>query len=177
MADRFRNWTYRVLSAVIDTFFCHVEAPDIYPHEYYNPHYNGYGIKYQIVIAIGVPSICDLSFSFKGLTSDGLMAQVSGIFEKMEENEAFLADKQYRGEPRRFIVPSSGHRTQQTEEDKARNYLIYRARQTVERVIKRLRIFRLLKQAPWRYSIELHEMCTKVICKVVNFLFIIEPLS
>ena len=86
MMDQFRNWANHVPSAVIDTFFCHIEAPDVYPHEYYNPHYNGYGIKYQIVIAIGISAICNLSHSFKG------------------------------------------HRTQQTEEDKAQNYLIYQAR-------------------------------------------------
>ena len=177
MTDWFRNWANCVPSAVIDTFFCHIEVPDVYPHEYYNPHYNGYGIKYQIVIAIGIPAICDLSHSFKGLTSDVMVSEVSRIFEKMEEDEAFLADKQYCGNPRRFVVPSSGHRTQQTEEDKAWNYLIYQAKQTVKWVIKHLWIFWLLKQSPWRYSVELHEICTKVNCKIVNFLFLIEPLS
>jgi len=127
MADRFRSWPHLVPSALIDTFFCTIEAPDEYPHEYYNPHYNGHGVKYQIVVAIGVPAICNLSRAFKGLASDSLIADVSGVYTEMEENEAFLADKQYRGDPQRFVTPSSGHRTQISEEDKARNFLIYRA--------------------------------------------------
>jgi hypothetical protein len=176
MADRLREWPHKVPSALIDTFFCHIEAPDEYPHEYYNPHYNGYGVKYQLVVAIGVPAICSLSISYKGLASDALIAEVSGVYEEMDEHEAFLADKSYRGDPSKFVTPCSGHRTQLSEEDKARNYLIYRARQTVERVIKRLRVFGLLHQR-WRYSIELHELCTMVICQLVNFLFLLQPLG
>ena len=45
-----------------------------------------------IVITIGILSICNLSHSFKGLTSDAMVSEVSGIFEKMEEDEAFLAN-------------------------------------------------------------------------------------
>ena len=125
MVDHFCEWPHRVPSALIDTFYCHIKAPDVYPHKYFNPHYNGYGIKYQLVVAVGVPAICHLSVPFKGLASDSLIAEVSGVYEEMEEEEAFLADKQYCGDPSKFVTPCSGHCTNLPDEDKARNFLIY----------------------------------------------------
>ena len=125
LSDWFVDWPHIVSSAMIDTFFCVIEAPELLRHEYYNLHYYGHGLKYQVVIAIGCPRICALSLGFRGSASDVAIWKKSGVLEHMRDDEVFLADKLYRGDPSKFITPCPGKRNDLSEEDKARNFLIY----------------------------------------------------
>jgi hypothetical protein len=136
---------------------------------------NTFGIKYEICVSIGTPRICWLAGPWMGAASDPTIAMQSNIKTMMLPNEALLADKIYRGDRLHFIVPLTGHRYALDQEERAYNYLVYSVRQSVERVIDRLTNFGIFHQI-WRYSFELHQICTRVCAKLVNLFLNFEPL-
>ena len=88
----------------------------------------------------------------------------------------FIANKIYHGDQFSFLLPLPGHRITLSNEDNAFNYLIYSARQTVERVICHLKIFGIFSGI-WRYSFSFHAMCTHAAAKLCNLFLIFEPLG
>ena len=172
--DKHVNWPYSVPSGIIDTFSTKVEQPKEESWEYLQGK-NSFGFKYEIVCSIGVPRIIWLSGPWKGAASDVTIAELSGVKEELKD-EALLADKIYRGDKISFIVPHSGHRYSLSEEKRAYNYLVYSARQSIERVIRRMKVFGIF-HIVWKYSASFHALCTKVIGKLVNLFLIFEPLG
>ena len=136
---------------------------------------NTFGIKYKLVCSIGEPRIIWLSGPYKGAARDSTISEYSGIKTRLH-GECLLADKIYKGDHISFITPLPGHRYTLPHEDNALNYLIYCARQTIERIIQRLSTFGIF-HGPWRSSIRLHAKCTKVSCKLVNLFLFYEPLG
>ena len=135
---------------------------------------NAYGVKYEIVCSIGVPQIIWVSGPWKGSASDPTIAKHSGILEVLGKDEMLLADKIYRGDSLNFLHPVSGHKL--TYSQKTYNYLVYSARQSIERVIERLKIFGVF-HIIWRYSLEFHKAVVISCCKLVNLFLIFEPLG
>jgi DDE superfamily endonuclease len=127
-------------------------------------------------MAIGVPRIIWLSGPWKGVGADSTISCLSGIKEILDEGEMLLADKGYRGHDLEFITPVTGHRRFLSNQSNAYNYIVYSGRQSIERVIKRMRIFTVLHMR-WRYSLELHRLVMKVIGKLVNLCFLFHPLG
>ncbi len=137
---------------------------------------NEFGLKYEIVCSIGSPKIISIKGPFKGAANDATIADISGIKDLLGPHECLLADKMYRHDHLSFITPLQGHRYTLPNDENAFNYLVYSARSAVERIISRLAVFGIF-DVPWRYSILLHGKCVKVICKLVNFFLIFEPLG
>ena len=159
----------------MDTFTVEVTQP----HEeswHYLIGTNQWGIKYEIAVAIGVPRIIWISSPWRGAASDPTIATQSGILELIGDHESLMTDKIYRGDWFSFLLPLSGHRTSLSSEDNAYNYLIYAVRQTVERVICRLKIFGIFSGV-WCYSFSLHALCTHAAAKLCNLFLLFEPLG
>jgi len=97
------------------------------------------------------------------------------LTDLLPEDERLLADKGYLNDPEHFICPVSGQSWNLDSEDRARNYMIYSARQSVERIFCRIKKFGFWN-VPWRASIGLHGLCAKVIAKLVNYHLLFEPL-
>ncbi len=94
----------------------------------------------------------------------------------LEPDEAAMADKIYKSNKWKFIVPESGHRLTLPPESNAYNYIVYSARSTVERLIKRVRNLKLNKSV-WRLDHDLHGVCLDLSCRIVNICFTVEPLG
>ena len=137
---------------------------------------NRFGIKYEIVCAIGNPKIIWVSGPWRGLASDPTIAKKSGIKRLLHESEMLLSDKIYRGDSQSFITAFSGHRYSLEPDERAYNALIYSARSAIERVIHRVTIFGIF-QNTWKYTICLHKKCARSVFKLVNFSFLFEPLG
>ena len=137
---------------------------------------NRWGLKYEIVAAIGVPRICWISGPWMGNASDPTIATQSGILNEIRDGEVLMTDKIYRGDRFSFLVPLPGHRTSLPGEDNAFNYLIYCVRQTVERVICRLKNFGFFAII-WHFSISLHALCVHAAAKLCNLFLLFEPLG
>ena len=71
---------------------------------------NVWGIKYEIVCAIGNPRIVWINGPWKGSAHDASIAVQSGVKQHLLPREQLLADKAYKGDRFSFIVPISGHR-------------------------------------------------------------------
>ena len=137
---------------------------------------NTYCVKYEIACSIGVPRIIWCSGPYKGAGNDGTIASVGCVASYLNENEAIAADKAYRFLGPRFVTPFAGVPRSLTKEQIYHNYLFYAFRQTVERVIMRLKIFGIFC-VRWRYSLLLHQLAVKVLCKLINLFLIVEPLG
>lgn len=117
-----------------------------------------------------------MSGPWRGLASDPTIAKKSGIKRFLHASEALLSDKIYRGDPQSFITPISGHRYSLEQDERAFNALVYSARSAIERVIRRVTNFGIF-QNTWKYTIRLHKKCSRVAFKLVNFIFLFEPLG
>jgi hypothetical protein len=173
--DRYEKWQFSVPCAIIDTTTFYVSKPRTQAWQYLVGR-NQYGIKYEVVCSIGVPRFIRVSGPYKGAASDATIPFQSGVLYDFQKNEALLADKMYRGNRMTFLSPISGHLFHLTCEERAYNYLIYRARQSIERIISRLKVFGIF-HVTWRFSFSLHERVTFVCCKLVNLFLLFEPLG
>jgi DDE superfamily endonuclease len=130
-------------------------------------------------MAIGVPRIIWISGPWKGCGADSTIASMSGIKEMLNEGEeCLLADKGYSGEENElwFVSPVKGHRSWLPDNANAYNYIVYSARQSIERVIRRMRLWTILHMK-WRFSLDLHALVVKGIGKLTNLCFLFEPLG
>jgi hypothetical protein len=164
-----------VPSAIIDTFTVEVLQPVEQSWQYlYERH--RYGIKYEVICAIGNPKIIWLSGPWRGTASDPTIANQSGIKRLLHENEALLSDKIYRGDKISFITAVPGHTYNLDDEEKAYNHLVYSARNSVERLIHRITSSGIFQHV-WKYSFRLHQRCMRSVARLVNFTLIYEPLG
>eukprot|EP00211_Chloroparvula_japonica_P017523 CAMPEP_0119133718 /NCGR_PEP_ID=MMETSP1310-20130426/13519_1 /TAXON_ID=464262 /ORGANISM="Genus nov. species nov., Strain RCC2339" /LENGTH=264 /DNA_ID=CAMNT_0007124419 /DNA_START=90 /DNA_END=881 /DNA_ORIENTATION=+ len=141
--DRKQNWPYKRPSILLDTFECPIVQPDQKPWTYCSSKYK-YSLKYEIASAIGEPKVVWCDGPFKGCAHDVSVSKDSGLASLLREHgEMAATDKLYRGEPTAdiFLRPVSGKPRKLTSEQRAYNFQVYSARQTVERVIGRLKQF------------------------------------
>jgi hypothetical protein len=176
LADRWEEWPCEQPSMIIDTTVSSkIQEPYLEPWRYFCKEKNGFFVKYEICCSIGVPRIVWLKGPFKP-TRDDTIAKDSGIKQYLGPTERMLADKIYKGDRRTFICPVSGLKFKLPREDQTRNYMIYSARGSVERLIRRMKVFGFFHMV-WRLSLELHQLCTHVIGKLINLFLIFEPLG
>ena len=123
-------------------------------------------IKYEICCSFGILRVIWDDGSFKGNASDSGICQF-GLTNKLNEREKIMADKAYRFAKLSCVVPSSTPWKWQTQDEKIFTTNLYRARQSVERLIKRVKNFNCISQR-WRFSLELHQKCVQVVTKLVN---------
>jgi IS5 family transposase len=132
-------------------------------------------LKYEVALSIGNPRIIWVSGPHKN-SHDATIARSSQILTNLVEGEKLMADKAYRGDEIHFICPLSGSKRNLPREDRARNYMIYSVRSAVERIIRRVKVFGFLRME-WRFSVDLHALCFRVACKLVNLFLIFEGLN
>jgi hypothetical protein len=161
---------------VVDVIKCPISEPTFYPWEYVSTTPNQFWLKYEIGIAIGVPHIVWVAGPYKGSCHDGTIAKVSGIKDALGDREAALADKSYRYDKFSFIAPHTGHRLKLPTESRAFNYLVYSARSSVERAIRRIRNGRWTKQV-FRLGAAMHAELFHIQCRLTNWCLIFEPLG
>ena len=133
---------------------------------------------YQITISYGTLRITSLSGPHKGAAQDSTVALTSGLLDHFQEGEQYHADAIYRNLPQYFICPVGPATTAgQTPDERKTNARIHRARQAVERVIKRFKYDFKCFTGLWRYSIEFHQKCVHAAAKLTNLNFELEPLD
>ena len=133
-------------------------------------------MKYELICAIGVPRLISCKGPFVGLASNASIPVQSGTLRNFSNREALLADKIYRGNRLLFLSPLPGNYFSLSWEEKAYNYLIYRARQAIERMISRLTVFGVLCVV-WKLSFTFHSLVVNACVKIVNFFLLFEPLG
>jgi DDE superfamily endonuclease len=174
LEDRKQGWPWKALSGIIDTFTCEVLQPQEESWEFCRSP-NHFTVKYEIVRQLGCLELFGSPVLGKELGLTQLLL-LSGIKEMLGGEETLLADKGYRGEDNKisFICPTSGHRSVLPKGTNAYKYIVYSAPQSIERVIRRMRIFTILYMR-WRFSLALHALVVKVLGKIVNLIFLFEP--
>ncbi len=90
--------------------------------------------------------------------------------------EHLLADLQYKHEVK-YMCPISGHRYTLPEWANAYNYLVYAARQSVERLIKRVRNWRFASTKYQGQDHNFHYLCMLAIFKLTNVALCYERLG
>jgi hypothetical protein len=177
LGHQFKNWPFCVPSMIIDTFSCPIIQPPNEAWQYLSTKGKGWALKYEIGVSIGIPKVIWLSGPWKGCASDPTITFQSGIRKKIPKNESILADKIYKTDRYRFLVPLPGHRYSLDDEGRKFNYLIYSVRQSVERVIRRMRNFGFLASLYRSCDFKFHQLATRAIGKIVNFIFKFNPLG
>jgi DDE superfamily endonuclease len=152
-----------------------IEAPSLNSWEYFSKEKNGFFLKYEIGCSLGVPRICWFNGPHKPVV-DSTIAKSSHLLSFLLPTERLLADKIYKGDRGNFICPLTGKKWTLPKEDQTRNYMIYSARQSVERLIKRVKQFGFF-HVVWKYSHVLHAQCAKIIAKLTNLFLIFKPLG
>jgi hypothetical protein len=173
--ERKVGWSYTVPSCIIDTFKCKIEQPENESWQY-TTSANHFTVKYEIGISFGLRHICWISGPWKGAASDPTIAIASGLKAQLGPNECAMTDKIYRGDRMSFLCPISGHCYVLSDDQKAFNFLLYSARQNVERVIQRVRVFSVW-EGVWKKELWLQQLCVVVSCQLVNFVLLFEPLD
>jgi DDE superfamily endonuclease len=158
----------------VDCFKVPIEQPENEPWKYIIGT-SKWGIKYEIALSLGFRHVCWLSGPYYGAASDATILVASGFKDSLDSNESVMADKIYKGDRRAFLCPLTGTRFSLDDEGKNYNFLVYSGRQAVERLIKRLKNFHVLKDI-WRPEIWLHTKCVTAVGKLVNLFLIFEPL-
>ncbi len=173
--DRWEKWNIRKPSIMLDCMKCPITAPTEDAWEYVVGT-NAFGVKYEIGCSLGVPRVCWVSGPWKGAASDKTICTQSGIQQAMCPDERALADKIYRHEREFCICPVSGHRWSLSHNENAYNFLVYSARSTVERLIRRIRNGKF-NRAVWPYGLRLHKECMYLQCQLTNWCLMFEPLG
>ena len=159
---------------MVDTTKCPIVAPKE-EEWHYLVGSSKFALKYEIGVSFGVSSrIVWVSGPWKGAAADPTILRTSGLLEALPKDEALLADKIYKGLRHRIIVPRPGKFL--NAEGRAYNFLVYSARQTVERAIRRIKNSELCRST-WRSSIALHKLCFMAQCKLTNWFLIFEPMG
>lgn len=159
----------------MDSFLCPIQQPSIEPWEYYAQERKGFFVKYEIICSLGVPRVIWIAGPWK-MAADGTISHFSGLKDLLIPHERLLGDKAYKGDLQSFICPATGEKWALPQEDQTRNYMIYSARQSVERLIHRLKIFNFF-HLPWHGTFAQHCQCVCVIAKLVNLSLCFEPLG
>ena len=169
------NWQHLCPSAIVDSFLCKIAEPSLEGWRYYHKEKKGYYVKYEIACAIGVPRIIWISGPWK-LVDDGKLTEFSGLLDQLQEGERMMGDKGYRHRDKWILCPISGEKYELPREDRARNYIVYSVRQTIERVIRRERNWGILN-TEWVSSLDLHCLVVHVISKLINFFLLFHDLG
>lgn len=159
---------------ILDTMKCPVSEPDSQSWQYLAGT-SKFALKYEIGCSIADPKCVWMSGPWKGAASDSAIAKESGVLGLILPGEYGLADKAYRNIPQ-LITPVSGHRHALPDADNRHNYLVYQSRQSVERLIRRIRNGKWNKHV-WRFSHELHAECMSVQVRLTNLALSFEPLG
>jgi len=154
---------------------CPVQQPDECSWEYFTNQNKQFCVKFEIGCSFGTPQVVWLAGPFKGALTDAAVAKSSGILDCLRQGERLLADKAYM-HLEQCITPVSGHRYTLSSEQNVFNYLVYSARSTVERLIRRIRIGKF-SLSVWRYDLRLLALCMQVQCQITNECLKVEPLG
>ena len=93
-----------------------------------------YHVKYEVVCSIGNSRVIWFDGPWKSSIPDCSISRRSQLRVALPGDERLLADKGYRHDARYFICPVTGKSWTLDLEDRARNFMIYSARQKVERI-------------------------------------------
>lgn len=158
------------MSGIVDVTECPIELPQISEWEYWSGKKNKHTLKYELVCSFIHPQIVWCNGPFKGSVHDLTIAR-SDLIHLLNEGEALLADKAYLGEEC-FITP---HRPARTETEKQFDAIVNKHRQRIERINKRIKHFRSVKEI-WRHDISLHHFVFIVVTHITNINLIEKPL-
>jgi hypothetical protein len=163
------------LTGIVDTFKCQIAKPNYNSWEYLiGTHL--WGLKYEIVCSIGNPHIVWIAGPYKGAAHDHTISKDSGLVNALLPGEHLLADLQYRHETK-YMCPISGHRYTLPEWVNAYNYLVYASRQSVERLIGRVRNWGFASEKYNGQDYGFHHQCMLAIFKLTNVALCYERLG
>lgn len=169
--SRFDNWPHLLPSCIIDVTECPIEIPSIGEWVYYSFKKKKHTLKYEIVCSFVHCRILWILGPFPGTVHDLRIARTSFVLQLLRGEKA-LADKAYVGDAH-FLTP---HRPAVTAEQKEWNALMNQHRQMVERMIKRMKQFRAIKET-WRHDLPLHPYVFTVVGNLTNLCLLHQPLN
>lgn len=137
----------------------------------------GFLVTYQFTISYGRLRLTSISGPFKGAAHDATAAQTSVVASRLQAGERYHADAIYRNVDWCISPEGPGLTANQTREQRAVNAKIHRARQCVERVIKRFKYDWKIFSSPWRYNMALHEATCLAVAKLTNLNLEVNPLD
>lgn len=162
----------------IDTSVFEIQAPYLEPWECKNKKRSShFFVTYQITISYGTLRITSIEGPFKGASQDSTVAKMSLLPRRLECGEKLHADAIYKNVDW-CISPEGPFLTAlQSEDQRIINARIHRARQSVERLIKRFKYDWKIFASPWRQSILQHELVVHVVAQLTNINLDFEPLD
>ncbi len=153
-----------------------IPAPSVEPWSFYSYKDRFHALKTEIGVSLRKPNkIIWVNSGYKGVVADITIAR-SGFIQNLRNGQLALADLGYLGEPEKLLTPIKKKKGQElTDVEKNFNYRHNQERQIVERVNKRLKIFKVVEY--WnRKDFQFHEICVHAVAKITNLNFQINPL-
>lgn len=154
----------------MDVTECPIEAV-IAEWLYYSVKKSRHTLKYEIACSMVDSTIIWINGPFPGSTHDLTIARAAFI-RRLGIQEKALADKAYVGDMH-FIPP---YRPARTNAERVWNRQHHQVRQKIERLIKRVKQFCILKET-WRHDLDLHHIVFTVCCNITNICLLNEPLD
>lgn len=133
--------------------------------KWFSHKFRGYGIKYELGINMVTGEIVWMNGPFRGATPDISICR-SGLLKVLPVVERVLADKGYIGELQ-IVTPEKNRIDHPEDAD------LNRHRQLVERVIGRIKFFRIC-EAKYRGDLNKHQTLMNVICRLCNLMMLEE---
>jgi hypothetical protein len=182
------DWEYRLDNALdgritlaVDCTRCPIERPKgsaAKAKQFWSFKDKYYALKYELGVSLGdATRIVYLSPAYRGGFADVNIAQAQ-LLPILSPEEYVVMDKGYQldAEPR-FLTPFKEFVNNPLSEEQLEfNRLIHVNRQIVERVNKRVKHFQAFN-TQWRHSIDFHEICFSVACKLTNIFLEFEPMN
>jgi hypothetical protein len=130
-------------------------------------------VKYELVCFLPAESsqIIWINGPYKGSIHDITIAH-DQLLDHLLEGECLLGDKGYVGDSH-FVTP---FKPAVSHEQCCFNKEVYTHRQSIERIIKRIKIFRSVKDV-WQHDVELHKFVFHVVAQITNINLIEKPLT
>lgn len=159
----------RHISGVVDVTRQRIQTPNFCAWEYWSGKDKFYALKYELAVSYRRPyKIIWFNGGYKGTISD-IEVYRDQLKYALGNNEYLLGDKGYLGDPSLITPFKNPHGDILRDPDKLRfNHKLQIRRQTIERINKRVKDWRLAAST-WRgFNYDFAITCFYVICKLVN---------
>jgi len=168
--NRFKGWTNKCPSFILDCTECAIVEPSDIEWEYYSKKKQCHTVKYELGISMTTHQIIWIHGPFKGSVHDMKIFHL--LLDDMigRDGEMAMGDKGYIGACR-VLTPFKPPRNHSERLFNKKHYAI---RSDVERTIKRIKVFNILK-SKFRHSLGKHKIIFHVCSYITNLSFIYHP--
>ncbi|KAM9985981.1 hypothetical protein ACTFIZ_004231 [Dictyostelium cf. discoideum] len=153
-----------IITMAIDTMFCPISLKN---NDTFNKKYNSKGVKYQFGVGLKDGKILYASGPFNARISDINIYRQDLINRPRKDNERYVADKAYVGEPSLLVAKKKNQGVDDPLKRRIENSFIKTNRIIVENTNSHIRQFKFNSQK-WKSSILNHQLAMKFIIFLYN---------